>query len=263
MENLKKLFITAHFIAYWDKPYSAFEKQIELIRKLGISVKEKYVNRTMCTEFITFSTRKKLMEDILKSPCVSLLLDGSTDISVTASVIVYMRYITEGIIAESYVGVEELLNETADGYITALNSLSERLGINLFGKGKVVGLATDGARTMLGCHGVVAAKLTKDIPRLVFIHSVAHRLRLAVLDSLKAVPFMQEVEKTFRGLYIHDYHSSPKRSSQLKEVAAALQMQLLKLKNINAVRWFASKKEELQAFLKSWQAVAFPVAEKL
>ena len=160
MENLKKLFITAHFIAYWNKPYSNFEKQIELIRKLGISVKEKYVNRTVCTEFIHYiasSTHKKLMEDISKSPCVSLLLDGFTDISVTASVIVYMRYITEETVAESYVSVEELPNETANGYITALNSLSERLEINLFDKGKVVGLATDGARTMLGCHSGVAA----------------------------------------------------------------------------------------------------------
>ena len=121
IENLKKLFITTRFIAYWNKRYSDFEKQIELIRKLEISVKEKYVNRTMCTKFIHYiasSTRKKLMEDISKFPCVSLLLDGSTDISVTASVIVYMRYITEGTVAESYVGVEELPNETSDGYIT-------------------------------------------------------------------------------------------------------------------------------------------------
>ena len=73
---------------------------------------------------------------------------------------------------------------------------------------------------------------------------------------MKAVPFMQEVKKTLRGLYIY-YHSSPKRSLQLKEVAAALQMQLLKLKDINAVRSVASKEEELQAFLKSWQAVIF------
>ena len=107
--NLKKLFITADFIAYWYKSYNDFEKQIELIRKLEISVKEKYVHKTMCTEFIHYiasSTRKKLLEDILKSPYVSLLLDGSTDISVTASVIVYMRlmrYITEGTVAESYV----------------------------------------------------------------------------------------------------------------------------------------------------------------
>ena len=183
MENLKKLLIAAHFIPYWNKPYSDFEKQIELIRKSGISVKEKYVNRSMCTEFIHYiasSTRKKLMKDISKSPCVSrLLFDGSTDISVTASVIVYMRYITEGTVAESYVGVEELPSETADGYITALNSLSEQLGINLFNKGKVVGLATNGAKTMLGCHGGVAAKLTKDIPHLVVIHCVAHRLQLA------------------------------------------------------------------------------------
>ena len=203
MENLKKLFITAHFIAYWNKPYSDFEKQIELIRKLGISVKENYINRTMCTEFIHYIaslTRKKLIKDISKSPYVNLLLDGSTDISVTVSVIVHMRYITEETVAESNVGVEELPNKTADGYITALNSLSERL-TNLFGKGKVVGLATNGARTMLGCHGGVAAKLTKDTLHLVVIHCVAHRLQLAVLDSLKAVPFMQEVEKILRGLY--------------------------------------------------------------
>ena len=73
---------------------------------------------------------------------------------------------------------------------------------------------------------------------------------------MKAVPFMEKVEKTLRGLYIY-YHSSTKRSSQLKEVAAALQMQLLKLKDINAVRWVASKEQALQAFLKSRQAVVF------
>ena len=121
----------------------------------------------MCTKFIhniASSTRKKLMEDISKSPCVSLLLDGSTDISVSASVIVYMRYITKGTVAKSFVGVEELPNKTADGYFKALNSLSKRLTINLSYKGKVVSLATDEARTMLGCHDGFAVKLTKDIP---------------------------------------------------------------------------------------------------
>ena len=34
-------------------------------------------------------------------------------------------------------------------------------------------------------------------------------------------------------------------------------MQLLKLKDINAVRWVASKEQALQALLKSWQAVFF------
>ena len=34
-------------------------------------------------------------------------------------------------------------------------------------------------------------------------------------------------------------------------------MQLLKLKDINAVRWVASKEQALEAFLKSWQAVVF------
>ena len=87
-----------------------------------------------------------------------------------------MRYITEGTVEKFFVGVEELPNKTADGYFTstALNSLSKRLGINLFDKGKMVSLATDGARTMLVCHGGFAAKLTKYIPHLVVIHCVAH-----------------------------------------------------------------------------------------
>ena len=66
----------------------------------------------------------------------------------------------------------------------------------------MVGLASDGTRTMLACHGGVAAKL-KDIPHLVIIYCVAHRLQLAVLNSLKALSFMQEVEKTLIGLYIY------------------------------------------------------------
>ena len=167
-----------------------------------------------------------------------------------------MRYITEGTVAESFVGLEELPNETADGYMTALNSLSKRLELNLFDKEKTVGLATDGARTMLGSYGGVAAKLTAYIPHLVVVHCVAHRLQLAVMDSLKTVPFMQQVETTLRALYTY-YHSSPKRLSQLKKTAAALEMQLLKLRDINAVRWVASKEQALQAFLQSWQVMVF------
>ena len=62
--------------------------------------------------------------------------------------------------------------------------------------------AMEQEQSMFGCHDRVAAKLTKDIPHLVVIYCVAHRLQLAVLNSLKAVPFMQ-VEKTLRGLYIY------------------------------------------------------------
>ena len=69
------------------------------------------------------------MEDISKSLCVSLL-DGSIDISVSSSVIVYTRCITEETLSESFVGVEELLNETIEGYITPLNSFSNQLKIN-------------------------------------------------------------------------------------------------------------------------------------
>ena len=166
----------------------------------------------MCTEFIHYiasSTWKKLMEDISKFSCVSLLIDDSTYISVTASVIVYMRYIAKGTVSESYVGVEELSNETADDYIGALNSLSERLGIKLFDKGKVVGLATDGARTMLGCHRGVVAKLTKDNPHLVVIHCVVYRLQLAVLDSLKAVHLCKKSRRLSEGYtYIIILHQS-------------------------------------------------------
>ena len=48
---------------------------------------------------------------------------------------------------------------------------------------RMVGLGTDGASVNMGCRGGLGVLLKEDIPYLVQIHCVAHKLELGVLDA--------------------------------------------------------------------------------
>ena len=59
-------------------------------------------------------------------------------------------------------------------------------------KEKVVALGTDGAAVMVGEVGGVFALLKRDIPHLIKVHCIAHRLELASADTVKAIPELEE-----------------------------------------------------------------------
>lgn len=83
-EKLKNLFTIAYKIAKHGKPFTDFEIDCELVSKLGVDLGENYVNRFKCVDFIQSiygSFKKEFIKDILQSPYISVLADGSTDAS--------------------------------------------------------------------------------------------------------------------------------------------------------------------------------------
>ena len=74
---------------------------------------------------------------------------------------------------------------------------------------------------MLGCRNGLAVKLKGDIPHLVEIHCVAHRLELASVAAIKGIKQVQDIRDILKGLY-KQYHYSPKALRELKAVAEAL-----------------------------------------
>ena len=56
-------------------------------------------------------------------------------------------------------------------------------------KQKLVSLGTDGANVMTGKHNSVLALLKRDVPSLVSIHCIAHKLELSLgfQDTVKEV----------------------------------------------------------------------------
>ena len=65
----------------------------------------------------------------------------------------------------------------------------------------MVSLGADGASVMMGHKGGVAALLKADVPHLVEIHCVAHRLQLSVLDAIRDNSYISEFESGLKKLF--------------------------------------------------------------
>ena len=81
-------------------------------------------------------------------------------------------------------------------------------------KSETVAFGSDGASVYVGRLNSVVAKLHVEIPWLLGVHCIAHRLELSVLDALKDEEQLKNVQEMFQGLYKH-YHYSPKGLREL------------------------------------------------
>ena len=92
----------------------------------------------------------------------------------------------------------------------------------------------DGASVMMGNKGGVKALILKVIPAVIPMHCIAHKLELAVLDSVKHIAFLKKYEATLKGLFTM-YRALPKRMRGLKAVSEALDEDLSTLSDIAKV----------------------------
>ncbi|KAJ4946760.1 hypothetical protein JOQ06_008806 [Pogonophryne albipinna] len=91
---------------------------------------------------------------------------------------------------------------------------------------------------------------------LVTIWCVAHRLELTALDSMKSFPALTELKKSINGIYKH-YHTSAKATRELKTVAEALNIHLVKPGTIDGTRWLPHTLHGLSALIRNYQAILF------
>ncbi|XP_071467163.1 zinc finger protein 862 isoform X7 [Marmota flaviventris] len=257
MANMEHFFNAAYSIAYHSRPLNDFEKVLQLLQSTGTVILGKYRNRTACTQFIKYiseTLKKEILGDIRNSPCVSVLLDSCTDSSDQACVGIYIRYFKQMEVKESYITLAPLYSETVDGYFETIIAALDELDIPFRKPGWVVGLGTDGS-TMLSCKGGLMEKFREIIPQLLPVHCVAHRLHLAVVDACGSIDLVKKCDRHIRTVFKF-YQSSNKRLSELQDSAAALEQEIVRLKDLNAVRWVASKRRTLNALIVSWPALA-------
>ena len=80
-QTLTVRFNTAYYLAKNERPYSEFGDLLTLQKKNGVKTSDMYRNERAGANFIhTIGTsiRQKLLEDIEKCTCFTLLMDGST-----------------------------------------------------------------------------------------------------------------------------------------------------------------------------------------
>lgn len=116
----------------------------------------------------------------------SLLLNESTDISVSKHLGVVIGYFSEkqGTILLTFFGLTELESANARGLATALVNMLEKSGIRLH---NLLGIGTDNASVMAGINNGLYKILKEEygLPNLVLVCCVCHSLQLAIPRSIE------------------------------------------------------------------------------
>jgi hypothetical protein len=123
---------------------------------------------------------------VKNSAFYGVMIDESTDISVTGHLVVFATIIEEGLPVTLFLGllqIEEGKKDSTMIYETLIYSI-QKWGLDLK---KFVGFGSDGASTMVGNSRGVAAQIKEKVnPYLLACHCVAYRTNLAALDAAKS-----------------------------------------------------------------------------
>ncbi|KAJ4947501.1 hypothetical protein JOQ06_009536 [Pogonophryne albipinna] len=170
--------------------------------------------------------------------------------------IIYVTYIENGLPVNVMLTMVTLQHANSQGILDAIMSGLHQAGLSEDDlQAKLVGFGCDGASVMIGHRNGVSARLKEMFGSLVTI-CVAHRLELTALDSMKSFPALTELKKSINGIYKH-YHTSAKASRELKTVAEALNIHLVKPGTIDGTRWLPHTLHGLSALIRNYQAILF------
>ncbi|XP_067029584.1 zinc finger protein 862-like [Acropora muricata] len=100
----------------------------------------------------------------------------------------------------------------------------------------------------------VLKKIKDDVPHLIEMHCVAHRLELAILDAFKGESILTELKDLLQGIYKH-YHYSPKALRELNELAQVQQLSVLKRVSVLGTRWTPHLHQALKVFLQNFTVI--------
>ena len=228
---MKKKFDISYFVVKEEPPLTKYEKIIELEKRHGVLHSSCYSNRTAATNFISYQSdqlKSQLAKDIANAKFFSVIFDGTTYSAVVEQEAVFAIYFNPDPnlsdatandgqepmvkVQMGFLSVENLTSSTSDGVVGGIKTALESPGLSNIGMPppSPIGLGGDGCNTNRGEKGGLIAMRKKEFPWFVFIWCVAHRLELALKDSLNGTYFKQVDECLLHLYYL--YEKSPKKN---------------------------------------------------
>ena len=261
--QLTNLFIIAHKLAVKGLPWKQFRDDVRTCSKTGANVGSSYRTEVKCREFVHYiaeETRLKLSTDLAMSGTFfSITIDESTDSSVTEDMIMFIRSSHRCVISTDFVAITALEKADADSITAAIKSTVKNYtdieGEDL--KSKLVGLSCDGAAVLMGCRRGVATQLRSEIPHLVVVHCLAHRLELCFKKVINASHF-SSVTTFLMDLY-NMYHRSPLNIAGLNQSCASMSQTSKRPLRPWGTRWIPHLDKALDQF---W-AIYAPLVQHL
>ncbi|KAL0859773.1 hypothetical protein ABMA27_010129 [Loxostege sticticalis] len=224
---------------------------------LGILCKKEFKNeiklhRTKCTAVIKNVLAPHftsvLKHDIGDGP-YSLLLDESTDISVTKLLGIVVQYFskTSFEIVSSFLTLTELTKGDSESITVAVKKTLLAYGLDIK---KLCGIGVDNASVMTGVHNGVYQKLKLDVPHLIMIKCSCHSIQLAVSHaSAEHLPRHLEflVQETYNW-----FSKSSNRQNEYRNLYLTINdEEPLKITQACATRWL-SIEPAVKKILDQW-----------
>lgn len=213
------------------------------------------LHRTKCTEVIKQVLGPHFLEVLVRDlgdSKYSLLLDESTDISVSKYLGVVIRYFSdrEGKVISTFLGLVYLDKADATTIAKAVSDLLKSCEIKM---SNLVGIGTDNASVMTGVnnglHQILKAEY--DLPQLVLVRCVCHSLQLAVSHaSQQSLP--RNIEFLVRETY-NWFSISPNRRQAYRQIYEVINCgeNPLAITKVCATRWL-SIEPAVSRILNQW-----------
>ena len=236
-----------YFIAKKDLSIATYQELCDLAVLLEVPNMPKqhdyisYTSRYGGYEFLV-AFGKYLLEiqssNLINSPYYSLMLDESTDNGLELHLIVYVTYLQCGGCGPKqteYMGLLKIPNGKGR---TIYEHVKHLLGDRCLNMNKLIGLATDGASSMIGSEIGTVTLMKNDIPNLVGVHCIAHREALVISDVSKDIPELILVEKIANKVYAWA-NNSTKRTHEILELLEQMQLDAHRPLQIHNIRWLS------------------------
>ena len=184
-------------------------------------------------EIVSNLVLRRITRDAKSSGHYSIIVDETSDVSRVGQVSLCLRYVVEGETRETFAGF--FATESTEGEVLyelvkkAVTSLSLQLR-------DIVGECFDGAANMSGCNKGVALRMKECSPLALYVHCYAHRLNLALQDTMTSVEPIRNARGTIQSLY-NLIEASPKRHSIFRNIQMEEEHSDLTLKSMSVTRW--------------------------
>lgn len=175
---------------------------------------------------------------VKSSPFFSILVDGSTDVSTEAHVLIYIRYLEPSTFefTTGFLCAIQASSEDAAHHFALIQTVIISLGLDM---NKMIGFCSDGASTYRGCNaGVVVLLKEAFLPYMVDIHCSAHRTALVLNDMSNEFPILFEVDSIIKAVHSL-FCKSNKRMAEWKAFARTKGVTQFRFPLYVKTRWFS------------------------
>ena len=200
---------TTQKVAYWLAKENVATRKFRSLTNLLCQTRCPHVDKRNCGENVNYMSdqaaeefqeaRAKVItneieKEIQQSRFLSVLVDESTDISVTQKLVVYVRFVTQDFLQNLSDGKAATILDTLKAVLT-----EKRLPHHVLSK--VFGLGSDGAAVMTGVKGGVSGLMKKENPMIVNVHCLAHRLALCTSQAATDIPALKGYQQIITDIY--------------------------------------------------------------